>query len=541
MKKKIIFWSLIFFLQVSPAIAADQNFVTPVFPIRGREFWRQGGDIKHFNQLRSLIPSTLARTWLVHYDVLFDSEIISSLKNDSQAEIGLFLEVTRKLSESSFVKYDWEHGSWSQANKVFLSGYDTASRKRIIDQAFSKFKEVLGYYPKSYGAWYIDVWSMEYIRQNYKADITLGLADQYSTDGYQTWGQYLNLPYFVSKTSAIEPALSSFDSTGVLKIQWAPRHPLLFWGDSVEYSNFSAQVNDYHRDKRLGVNYFSSLIKDITLNVQSPISQAVIGIEVAELEPEYFPELKSQLNLVSDLAAGNQIRVSTMQQFNKLYRDQFDSVSPVATMSSQIGNRKITWTMTPKFRQAVLNENGQENLVDFRLYHISNYQDNDQIMADTRQNLVRLVPKSSGFPLPDPITIPLNDSPYGHYSGRFSKVKSFIVNAAKLLPDLVYSKLDGQFFFGIKSDFETLVGVRFPKLKLGKFSFEFPILENFVSLKSKLTPHFAWTGKQEIELKPYVGSGKIFEKGRKYGQDSLLDLPKNIIFENSYYAVYQNP
>jgi hypothetical protein len=513
--------------------AADQNFITPVFPIRAREYWRQGSDIKNFQSLYAFIPAGLSHTWLIHYDVLFDSDIIPVLKTDLSAEVGLFLEVTRKLAEDSFVQYDWEHGSWSQANKVFLSGYDLKARQRMIDMAFGSFKNEFGYYPKSYGAWYIDVWSMDYIRDKYGANITLGLADQYSTDGYQTWGQYLNLPYFVSKSSAIEPAAAASDSTQILKIQWAPRHPLLFWGDSVAASNYSAQVNDYHRAKNLGTDYFSTLLKDLTVNVQSPISQAVIGIEVGELEPQYFPELSRQLETIKPF---NNV---TMQQFNTIYRQQFDSVSPIATMSSQIGSRKITWTMTPQYREGILEQNGQRSLLDLRYYHASGYLDDDQIIPDVRENLVRLVPKASGFPLPTPI--PLVGSIYGHYSGKFPSLKSFFITVSKSVPDFVYSKLDGQTYLGLRTGFENFIGLRFPKIQLGKFNFKFPILENFISLKKKLTPGFSWTGKQEIELQPFITSGKIYQKGRKYGQDQLLDLPGKVIFENSYYAVYQNP
>jgi hypothetical protein len=513
----------------SIALAADQNFITPIFPIRAREYWRQGSDIKNFQLLYSLVPKNLPHTWLIHYDVLSDPEIIFSLKADSNNEIGLFLEVTRKLAEDSYVNYDWEHGSWSQANKIFLSGYPLDSRKRLIDRAFSEFKKTFGYYPSSYGAWYIDVWSMEYIRDHYQANITLGLADQYSTDGYQTWGQYLNLPYFVSKTSAIEPASSTDDSTRVLKVQWAPRHPLLAWGDSVSYSNYSAQVNDYYRGQKLDSTYFTHLLQDITINVQSPISQAVIGIEVGELELEYFPELKRQLDVIKHF------NTLTMQQFNTIYRQHFDSVSPSATMSSQIGSRKITWTMTPQYRQGILEEKGHSTLLDLRYYHASNYRDNDQVNPDNRENLVRLVPQTFGFPLPTPI--PVSGSEYGHYQGRFSILKNFLTKLSQLVPDLVYSSLDHQKYLGLRLDYEHVVGLRFPSLACQKFTFPFPVLENFISIKKRLIPNFTWEGKQELELKPFANSGKIYEKGRKYGQDELINLPGEVIFENSYYAV----
>jgi hypothetical protein len=66
--------------------------------------------------------------------------------------------------------------------------------------------------------------------------VWFGTADQYSNDGYQTWGQYVNQPYYVSKKSAIEPAKNEEDNSGVVKVLWAPREPTLSFGDSVEFS-----------------------------------------------------------------------------------------------------------------------------------------------------------------------------------------------------------------------------------------------------------------------------------------------------------------
>jgi hypothetical protein len=545
----------VFALVISPQIvsAAETNFITPVFPVRARQFWRQTKTISELQTLTNLISKyDLASTWLIHYDVLSDDEILKNLPANS--EIGLFLEVTRKLAEESFVKYDWENGNWSQANKLFLSGYTRDQRQRLIDTSFTSFKDKFGYYPQSYGAWYIDVWSMEYIRDKYGSDIMLGLADQFSTDGYQEWGQYLNLPYFISKTAALEPAFDESDSTEILKIQWAPRHPWLAYGSTVENSNYSAQVNDYHRQKDLGQTYFRKLMDDILINVSGQISQIVIGIEVGELENEYLPELEAQFKTLKELMDKQLLKLVTMKQFNDEYRKLFSSVSPEATVSSQVGNTKVTWYMSSEKRFAVKTEQGKSILFDLRFYHASAFRDNDQVVPDTRPNLVRLVPAvidqlvyhnqteipglqaiSTLFPKPTPV--PVNNI-YGQYNGKYPKILNFYIKIINFFPDLIYSRLEGNTYFGLRLGFENILGIRFPKLKLSKFNFKFPILENFISIKHKITPAYSWKGKQEFELEPYLKLGSVHPKGLEYGQDSLVNPQSGkVIYENSYYSI----
>lgn len=586
MAKIVSFLFFFFLLFVPVAFAADQNFVTPVFPIRGREYWREGGDYKHFKGLKDVVlESSLPATWLIHYDILRDKEIVSQLKEFPQnQEIGLFLEVTRRLSEDSLVVFDWENDHWSSAHKLFLSGYSTGDRKKIIDKAFNSFKETFGYYPKSYGSWYTDLFSIKYIKDEYGASINLGLADQYSTDGYQTWGQYINQPYFVSNKSAIEPARDKADSTGVLKVLWAPREPTLSFGDNVEFSNFSLQVNDYNRSKKLDHTYFRQLLKDLTINSSGQTSQVVVGVEVAEVNETYWPEIKNQLNSIKTLG----ITASTLKDFNDFYRKKHDLVSPPAFINSSTDTAISYWYMSPNYRLGLFVENGQVILKDLRFYHQNLWIDNDKSQIDHRHNLSRLVPalidqvvyqnqivlggsedfqkesskdqtvilfEGKSLVLSEEKPIFLN-SPFpeqnvnqqdpksyarcfddtGGFMPPYPCLKSFLVRLSHSVPDIRYSKLHGQQYLGLAIDSENLYGIRFPGLKVGKHHFDFPVLQNFISLKKKLTPKFAWFGKQEFEIKDIEGS--IVDKEDRYGQDNLRKYQaKDKLFENGYYLI----
>lgn len=578
-------------LPTTEARAAELNMVTPVFPVRDCSYWREGCDTKHFDDLRNVvIESELPATWLIHYDVLVDNYLMRELTNlpDNQ-EIGLFLEVTRRWAEEARVKFNWEEGHWSAADKLFSSGYTLEERRRLVDEAFNKFREKFGEYPKAYGCWYVDGYTMEYIRESYGAEVVLGLADQYSTDGYQTWGQYINQPYYASKKSAIEPAKNEEDNSGVVKVLWAPREPTLSFGDSVEFSNFSLQVNDYNRGKGLSHDYFVKLLNDLTINVKGSVSQVVIGLEVGEVNNIFLPELTRQLETLKEME-GEDFKVVTMSDFNRLYREK-TSESPTLLVSSQPSETyESYWYMSSNYRMGLFVEDNQVILKDYRYYHQNLWRDNDHVRRDGRHNLSRLVPalvdevaygnqiilgKSDGFEIqeieggyvirfedktiklkkeepvfegfkpgeiPEKITDETNPEERGcfglagGYKEPYSCVKEWIVRATQLIPDIRYSSIEGEKFLGLKIDEEHLVGVRWPNIKTGKFYFEFPVLENFLSIKKKLTPDFEWFGKQEYEVSKY--EGEIIDKQAEYGQDNLRRIDKNDkVFENGYYIV----
>lgn len=539
---------------VNQLTAVAISIITLVFPIRGREFWRQGKEIEHLDSLTKLVQERkLPATWLIHYDVLDDQQIINRLKAlPKNQEIGVFSEVTRKLANDSHVYYDWVNGPWTSANKLFLSGYHREDRLLLIDQLFNKFKEVFGYYPKSYGSWYTDVFSTEYIRDKYGANVQLGLADQYSTDGYQTWGQIFDQPYFISNKSAIEPANKN-NNTKVVKIQWAPRHPVRSYGNSVEFSNYSAQVNDYYRYHKLDGEYFYKLLKDINLSVEGPISQTTIGIEVSELEPKYFAGLINQLDIVKQLDRSNKTRVMTMVDFGKEYLEKFDA-TPRTVINSQHDGKYFRWINDPRYRLLLVKDNTGRYISDLRFYNLNPLRDNDQTVPDENTNLTRMTGAviddvvlqnkiDTALPLPSPKIHRQTTTPCSDSYGSFKNLPCFYLLVSKMqkfIPDLRYSYINRNYYFGARTSKETLTGISFPKIMIGKITFTSDLLDNFINLDKYRFYKFPMFGRQESEL-GWVGAGEsVVRKFTPYGQEHILKLPQEgKIFENSYYTIYK--
>lgn len=574
-------------------LAASQNIVTPVYIVRGREYWRQTKDLTELTKLISAVEdSGLNSTWLVQFDALEDQQIVDQLKNlSNRHELGLYTEVTRKLANKSFVHYNWTEGHWSAANKIFFSGYELEERQRLIDTSFNYFKETFGQYPLSYGSWYQDGFSLEYIKDKYGLSTVLGLAEQYSTDGYQSWGQYINQPYYVSKKSSLEPALDQKDNTGIVKVLWAPREPTLSYGKSKAFSNYSLQANDYRRAQGLTTKFFTDLLQTSTTKIVGELSQVVVGIEVSELEDKYYSEITNQLQVLKNFQDKGLILTKTLSNFGKLYKSVYPEVSPSIFTQSGTENLSSYWFNSPNYRAGFFYENGQLELRDLRFYHQNGYRDNDQTRIDPNENLTRVVPALiDDLVMSNKIIIGKTTAPqvtvteslvtittdigeiklykdkpvipglenlkipeaktvgniekrncsnqYGGYQDN-PCINKFIVLLQSLIPDIRYSKLFGQKYLGVKVSPEEILAIKFPDLEINKFHFNYPLLEDFISTDKKTKPDFPWLGKQEKELESANLSHPAIRKSSQYGEENLLtDTDKQILFENSYYVIF---
>ena len=587
---KILFCLLTLFFQFTPTTvqAAETNAITPVFIVRDRQYWRQGKDLSHLTKITDFISEKkLPSTILIHYDTLFDSQIVEKLKSlPPTTEIGLFLEVTRRLAEDSQVYYHWATGEWSQSNRLFLSGYDVAARKRLIDKFVSRYQSVFGTSPKSSGAWHTDLTSLQYLKDKYAMKVNLGLADQYSTDGYQVWGQYLNQPYYISRTSPIEPALNQEDNTGIVKLQWAPRHPFLSFGTDVHSSNFSAQVNDYYRGKSLPFSYFTDFLKDNLTNLRLPLAQLVIGIEVSELEPIYYDGLDQQL----DSLLAPDLHLYTMSDFARQYQETYPQ-TPSFELVSTSGPATRHWYFTPQYRLCLRQQDGQTFIDDLRFYHQSNLTDKDTQFADTYPNLHRVIPAvidavstgasvpissdaivsfqphslvfSSFAVLPEvlqplstvsdsgqvivtpdrlPHRTPLCHQDAGWYSSPFSCLKDWLVKLLPNLPDVRFAKLSDGTYVGLRTSPESIFAVRLPKLRIGSFNYPYQSLQDFRSLDKLRIPKFSFIGKEELYLDRFKGLGyRLINKFATYGQENITNQkPSGIVAESNYYWVVKD-
>ena len=208
----VLFISQIYFIAPQSVFAVSTNcnnrFVTLVNPVRGRDLWKDKSLNPIQDQYTTISVYKFPATWLLQYDVLKDAKVLEEIKKfDDSSELGVLLEVSQSSAEAARVIYP--HAvPWFNPNAVFLSGYSQSDRRMLIDKLFTDFRESFGYYPKSVGAWWIDSYSLNYLKEKYGIKAAMIVADQKTTDSYGIWGQWWGVPYYPSKVNILTPATS---------------------------------------------------------------------------------------------------------------------------------------------------------------------------------------------------------------------------------------------------------------------------------------------------------------------------------------------
>lgn len=363
----ILFLGLLIFPHSSWAKESSQ-FITVVNPVRISPYSKDPlGSLRA--EYTEILSQNLPATWLLTYDVLENESMVSFLeKVDTKQELGVFLEVSPKLAKVSGVDYN-NTGDWHHAESVFLSGYTQAERRFLLDKLFNKFKSEFGYYPVSVGSWWTDSYSLAYLKDQYQIQANLVVSDQFSTDGYQIWGQYWSTPYYPSRGHAAIPATIEANRLDLVNIQWAPRDPI----SGYESSLYSTQ-DFFLTNEKLSTDYFEKLVRLYASKNGNSFGQVTVGLE-ADLDPEgYKGQYRQEMEIVKSLLDTGEFEVATMSVFAKWYRENFPELSPphlIATKDLLGTNKEVTWYQSPYYRIGVVYDKDENHtkIFDLRVYH----------------------------------------------------------------------------------------------------------------------------------------------------------------------------
>lgn len=351
----ISFLCSLFLVFTKAALAAENQFITIVNPVRGEDFFSSGGGKPVDNvkrQWQEIESKNLPATWLIRPDALEDKNIVNTLKSFPQnQELGLFMEVTPSWTKFSGISYR-QSASWHMAGSVFLTGYEVSERRKLIDRAFEDFKSKFGFYPKSVGAWWIDAGSLSYMKEKYDILANMDVADQYTTDNYQVWGQYWSSPFYPSQRNALVPGSGEDRQIGVVTIQWATRDPVNAYGNGVIESTYSVQANDYSNKKyhNLNIEYFKKLLAIYLDNPYSKIGQVTVGLENDFSWRDYGGEFSKQMEEVAKRRGTTQI--VTMSQFAQNFKSLF-KVTPIQIIFAKdpLGSENLVlWFQNLRYR-----------------------------------------------------------------------------------------------------------------------------------------------------------------------------------------------
>lgn len=183
-------------------------------------------------------------TFLVQYDALIMPEYQNILKSldKNRYEIGVWFEVPQPLAEDCGLtwtgRFPWD---W-HCHCGFSVGYTHEQKKLLLDQLFSKFKEIFGYYPKSFGSWFFDTFTVRYANDTYGLDALCNCKEQYGTDGYTLWGGYYGQGYYPSKTNVFMPAQTPESQINVPLFRMLGSDPVYQYDFGMDLQNGAREV-----------------------------------------------------------------------------------------------------------------------------------------------------------------------------------------------------------------------------------------------------------------------------------------------------------
>ena len=161
-------------------------------------------------QIELMKQHNLRGTFLLQYDAMLDPVYVDLMKSldPAQFEFGVWFEVVQPLVEKIGLtwrgRFPWD---W-HVHCGFSMGYTKPQREALLDELYSKFKEIFGYYPRVFGSWFFDTHTARYVADKYGVDAFCNCKEQYGTDGYTLWGGYYGQGYYPSRTNVFLPAQS---------------------------------------------------------------------------------------------------------------------------------------------------------------------------------------------------------------------------------------------------------------------------------------------------------------------------------------------
>lgn len=364
----VLFLLCLAFFYVPKTYAESNSFITIVNPVRISSYTKdpllslqsEYGQVKSHN---------LPATWLLTYDVLNNKNLMSEFKQmDDTQEKGIFLEVTPRFAQDSSVIYN-KTNSWHRANSLFLSGYMQQDRIKLIDTVFSKFKKQFGYYPKSVGAWWVDSYSLSYMKQKYGITGSLGVSDQYDLDGYQVWGTPYSSVYIPNKFNSAIPAGNDENKIDTVMFRWAERDPLNGYLSPSKSQASLYSLQDYMR-QGLDINYYQKMVDLYSSPGLNDFGQVTVGLEADYSPDSYNENFAKWMELIDSERSSGKI-IDTMSSFSSWYLNNHkDESAPRVIQTDDLleSTKNITWNNNNLYRIGILAGTEDAKVIDFRIY-----------------------------------------------------------------------------------------------------------------------------------------------------------------------------
>ena len=330
-------------------------------------------------QVILLKQNKLKATFLLQYDALLDQRYHDLFQDDPDNlfELGLWLEVVQPLTEAVNIpwtgRYSWD---W-HAHCGFLLGYETKQRERLIDEAFSKFKSIFGYYPSGVGCWMIDTYSLNYIYDKYHIKAACICREQWGMDGYTLWGGYFSQGYSPSRENMLCPAQTAERQLPVPVFRMSGSDPIYDYDIDLDYPDITKEltlplISSEACCKDGGAN---PKWVDWIIGVHSEPSFPFGYIQFAQENSFGWPlaedGIRLQISRCRQLIDKDEADVLTLTELGEWYASRFDTTPACALIADKDWReegRESIWYQSSKYRINLFVENKKLWLRDMHLY-----------------------------------------------------------------------------------------------------------------------------------------------------------------------------
>ena len=313
-------------------------------------------------------------TVLLQYDALIRPDYQALVKNTRGVESGLWLEVVRPQAEDAGIPWrgrfvwDWD------VRCTFLTGYTPEERRRLIDTAFARFKEIFGHYPAVAGCWTIDALSLAYMKNTYGLTAFCNCKEQFGTDGITLWGGIPFGAYYPSVNNALLPAGSPQAQISVPVFRMLGADPMdqydLGLGDPEANQQVCSlePVYPFGGGSPAWVDWF---LKENYGGGALSLAYAQFGQENSFGWADISKGLPMQFEKLKVLEAAGEVEVLTLGESGRRFSEAYKSTPPNTCLveNDYAGRcRRTLWYASKHYRVNLYCENGTAWIRDFQLY-----------------------------------------------------------------------------------------------------------------------------------------------------------------------------
>ncbi len=324
-------------------------------------------------QLKVIVEHSLPATWLLQIDAILEGPVPELFRKSLPInnELGLWFEMNRLHCEYAGVPFRGRDGiNWDPESKAAFSiGYTQEERKLLADAAMDVFRKNFGRFPESVAAWYIDAFSLEYMKSKYGIVASANCRDQWGTDGYSIWGGFWGGGYYPCRNNAFLPARATEDQIDV---------PIFRMLGSCPINQYDAPIGKNGQAVCTLEPAYNPSQQWIDMFYENMFSRVIFDYSFVQVGQENsfgWPRMRENYLLqIKDLAKREQrgeLSVATLADIGKWYLRNYSATAPfavVAEKDSTGSNRKSYWYNSRKYRVNLIHHEQRIAVRDLHLF-----------------------------------------------------------------------------------------------------------------------------------------------------------------------------